>query len=143
MSTYRIVFTGEILPGKTKESVMLDFAERFNILNQDHLRALFSGTPKTLKKGLDEDTAIRLLKALEGIGAAGRKEIEVPEVSSQLELTDNFFDSTPPISPIAHQLPVNYPTGLAEKLEQAQTQPVKSVSPKLAAKKRTPFPSSP
>lgn len=128
MASYRIVFKGEILPGKRKDIVMLDFASRFKVPSGDHLRALFSGEPKVLKKGIDEDTAIRFIKALEAIGVKAKREIEVPEVSSQLELTDNFFDNAPMSEPAAHDLPEHYPHGLREKLEQARGKAKKTIS---------------
>ncbi|BFM09002.1 hypothetical protein [Halioxenophilus aromaticivorans] len=129
MASYRIVFKGEILPGKRKDIVMLDFAERFKVPTGDQLKALFSGELKVLKKGIDENTAIRFVKALESIGVKAKREIEVPEVSSHLELTDNFFDTTPVAAPQPHTLPEHYPQRLSEKLELARGKSKKTVSP--------------
>lgn len=127
MASFRIVFSGEVLPGKRKDIVMLDFADRFKVPSGKHLRALFSGQPKVLKKGLDEDTAIRYIKALESIGVKAKREVEVPEVSSHLELTDNFFDTTP-MAAADNQLPDHYPQDLSEKLAKARTKGKKTIS---------------
>ncbi len=140
MASYRIVFKGEILPGKRKDIVMLDFAARFKVPTGEHLRALFSGEAKVLKKGIDEDTAIRFIKALEAIGVKAKREIEVPEVSSQLELTDNFFDNTPMSAPVVHDLPDHYPQHLTEKLEQARGKMKKTIS---GTANRRPKPNTP
>lgn len=136
MASFRIVFSGEVLPGKRKDIVMLNFAERFNVPSGNHLRSLFSGQPKVLKKGIDEDTAIRYIKALESIGVKARREIEVPEVSSLLDITDNFFDAKPMAAPESHDLPEHYPQRLSEKLQMARSKGKKTIQSGNARKRK-------
>lgn len=130
MSTYRVVFWGEIKPGKRKEVVMLDFADRFAVRNGAHLRALFSGKMNVIRKGLDATYAKRLVQAIESVGAVSRAELETPQNAPRIGQNDNEQSFLP-----GDLVPSTYPNGLAKKLAVARDLPRKQVSAGSTPKK--------
>ncbi len=131
MSTYRVVFWGETLPGKKKEAVMLAFADKFGIRSGNHLRTLFSGKPNILKRGLDKTYAKRLVMAIEAIGGISRMEEETPYNAPRYDQID-----PQDVQIAGDPVPSTYPQGLAKKLAAAQNLPTKKISPHIAAARR-------
>ena len=136
MSTYRVVFWGETLPGKKKEAVMLAFADKFGIRSGNHLRTLFSGKPNVLKRGLDRTYAKRLTLAVEAVGGVCRMEEETPYNAPSYD--QNESES---VQIAGDPVPSTYPQGLAKKLVAAKKLPPKRVSPHVVAprKHHSPF----
>lgn len=66
-TSYRIVFNGNIADGRDPDNVRRDFIRLFKI-DQTRVEDYFSGKPIVLKKGLDHETASRLMKAMEHAG---------------------------------------------------------------------------
>jgi hypothetical protein len=67
MTTYAIIFKGDLLEGFTREAVMAAFQGRGN-LSAKQVEQVFSGKKVTLKKGLDRDAAKRFAQDLRAIG---------------------------------------------------------------------------
>lgn len=65
---YRIIFKGEILPGKTSDEVKHQISQKFK-LNQNTLEKLFSGRPVLIKKKVDYNTALKYKKIFQDAGA--------------------------------------------------------------------------
>ncbi len=109
---------------------MLAFADRFGVRNGKQLRALFSGRVNVIKQGLDQTYAKRLVLAIESIGGISRMELETPQNAL------SFEHSGEGEAQLAGELvPSTYPSGLAEKLEQARSQPRKHISPQATARR--------
>ena len=68
MTTYNVNVTGEISPYAQRESVIQAFAKMAKI-DADKAESIFNNGNVTIKKGVDEQTAIKFQKALEQIGA--------------------------------------------------------------------------
>jgi hypothetical protein len=86
---YRIVFHGKIHPGHTLEQVRERLGKLFRIDDSERLDKLFSGSPVTIKKSLDETGARKYLAALDKAGAL--VEIDPPLPSAEdddLDLAD-------------------------------------------------------
>ena len=66
---YRIVFRGKVRDGHEAESVREQLGKLFRIEDSERLDKLFSGSPVTIKKSLDEAGARKYLAALEKAGA--------------------------------------------------------------------------
>jgi len=71
---YRIIFSGDIIPGKVPDQVRLNVAKLFGFdgENPDHqtkLDKLFSGRPVVIKQNLDERGAHNYQQALTKAGA--------------------------------------------------------------------------
>ncbi len=69
METFRVVFSGEVLPDQDKSKVAKRFAAAFNLRDTNALRRLFSGKVVTLKKGLNYEHAQRYRTILMDMGA--------------------------------------------------------------------------
>jgi hypothetical protein len=67
MTTYAIVFKGELREGFTQEAVMAAFQARGN-LSAQQIAQVFSGKKVTLKKGLSREEAKRFAHELRAIG---------------------------------------------------------------------------
>ena len=67
MTTYAIVFKGELREGFTQEAVMAAFQARGN-LSAEQIAQVFSGRKVTLKKGLTREEAKRFAHELRAIG---------------------------------------------------------------------------
>ncbi|WP_290582279.1 TIGR00266 family protein [Ketobacter sp.] len=68
MTTYNVSVTGEISPYAQRESVIQAFAKMAKI-DVEKAEAIFSNGPVAIKKGVDEDTAVKFQQALQQIGA--------------------------------------------------------------------------
>lgn len=69
METFKIVFSGEILPHYNANQVAKRFAAAFNLRDAKAIQHLFSGKVITLKKGLNYKNAQRYRDILIGMGA--------------------------------------------------------------------------
>ena len=69
METFRVVFSGEVLPDQDRNKVAKRFAAAFNLRDSNALRRLFSGKVVTLKKGLSHEHAQRYRTILMDMGA--------------------------------------------------------------------------
>jgi len=67
VTTYAIVFKGELRDGFIREAVMAAFKERSN-LSEGQIEQVFSGRKVTLKKGLTRDGAKQFARDLRAIG---------------------------------------------------------------------------
>lgn len=67
--TYKVVFSGNILKGKSKEEVVNNFSKAFKVTDDKVLSSLFSGRLISLKQGLDYEKAQSYSKILESLGA--------------------------------------------------------------------------
>jgi len=67
VTTYAIVFKGELRDGFVRDAVMAAFKERAN-LNEKQIEQVFSGRKVTLKKGLTRDGAKQFARDLRAIG---------------------------------------------------------------------------
>lgn len=67
MTTYAIVFKGELREGFIREAVVAAFRERAN-LSEKQIEQIFSGRTVTLKKGLTRDAAKQFARDLRAIG---------------------------------------------------------------------------
>jgi len=67
VTTYAIVFKGELRDGFIREAVMAAFKERAN-LSETQIEQVFSGRKVTLKKGLDREGAKQFARDLRAIG---------------------------------------------------------------------------
>jgi|GEM_PF-2286328 hypothetical protein len=86
---YRIVFHGKVRDGHEVASVREQLARLFRIEDSERLDKLFSGSPVTIKKSLDEAGARKYITALEKAGA----EVEVdPPLPGAAEDLADFAD---------------------------------------------------
>jgi len=67
-STFAVVFSGELVPGADSARVQANFAQLFKV-DATRVAPMFSGTPVTIKKGVDEATAKKYQQALLQAGA--------------------------------------------------------------------------
>ncbi|GAB3094728.1 hypothetical protein G8770_01420 [Aestuariicella hydrocarbonica] len=81
LSTYRVVFWGDVAAGHSKRDVALKFARQFGLKNSRQLKHLFSGRFLTLKRGLSEAEAQRYRRVIDGLGGVCRVEREVTSFS--------------------------------------------------------------
>lgn len=70
---YRIVFEGEVSPGRDIAKVKRDLATLFKA-DPEIIEQLFSGRPIVLKLGLDAEAAIQYVSAMSHAGAVSRME---------------------------------------------------------------------
>ncbi len=68
-NTYRVVFSGNTLDGRSKADVSIRFANAFNLKDKDALERLFSGKTITLKRGLNYEQAQHYSEILQKLGA--------------------------------------------------------------------------
>ncbi|KXX65604.1 BPSS1780 family membrane protein [Marichromatium gracile] len=71
---YRIVFTGELAPGKKVQTVVPELAAKFRMRKEQAREILLGGAEQTLKHDLPEHKAERYREALEAIGLMVRIE---------------------------------------------------------------------
>ena len=81
---YRIVFRGKVRDGHEAESVREQLGKLFRIEDSERLDKLFSGSPVTIKKSLDEAGARKYLAALEKAGAEVEVEPPLPDANEDL-----------------------------------------------------------
>ncbi len=81
---YRIVFRGKVRDGHQAESVREQLGKLFRIEDSERLDKLFSGSPVTIKKSLDEAGARKYLAALEKAGAEVEVEPPLPDANGEL-----------------------------------------------------------
>ncbi|QID19425.1 hypothetical protein G3580_18465 [Nitrogeniibacter mangrovi] len=67
MTTYAIIFKGELRDGFVRDAVMAAFRERAN-LTAAQVEQVFSGAKVTLKKGLTRDEAKRFARDMRALG---------------------------------------------------------------------------
>lgn len=70
-STFAVVFSGELVPGADSARVQANFAQLFKV-DAARVAPMFSGTPMTIKKGVDEATAKKYQQALLQAGAVSQ-----------------------------------------------------------------------
>lgn len=68
-ATYKVIFSGAVLPGQSASDVATRFSQAFKLSNPKTIARLFSGKVITLKSGLDETQAQRYKTVLEKLGA--------------------------------------------------------------------------
>jgi hypothetical protein len=83
---YRIIFHGRIRDGHDVDSVRASLGRLFRIDDAERLDKLFSGSPVTIKKSLDEAAARKYLSALEKAGA--EVEVDPPFPADDDDLAD-------------------------------------------------------
>lgn len=83
---YRIVFHGKVCDGHEVASVREQLGKLFRIEDSERLDKLFSGSPVTIKKSLDEAGARKYMAALEKAGA--EVEIDPPLPGANDDLAD-------------------------------------------------------
>ena len=66
---YKVVFSGNTLPGHTRDDVAARFATAFKLKDKPLLQQLFSGKIVTLKRGLSYEQAQHYSLMLEKLGA--------------------------------------------------------------------------
>jgi hypothetical protein len=76
-STYRVVFSGNALPGTDRDTAISNFAQLFK-KTPEQVAGLFSGKPSVIKKGVSEAEAQKYCRALEKAGLAVSAEAEAP-----------------------------------------------------------------
>lgn len=67
--TYKVIFSGNTLKGKTTQEVAEQFSKAFNLSDKQTLMRLFSGKVITLKRGLVYEQAQRYSNILQKLGA--------------------------------------------------------------------------
>src|SRR5262249_45763299 len=91
MTTYRVVIEGGVLQGFAPDDVRRRLASLIG--RGDEIAAtLLSGGPSTVKRGIDEATALRYVEALRKIGVRCHEEQETIE----LDLDAPQIQSPPP-----------------------------------------------
>lgn len=96
MSTYRVVFSGQPLPGFDRDTAIANFA-RLLKRSPEQAAGAFAGKPLTLKKGVGKEEAEKVCAALERSGLSVRVEAEL---SMALELSPEMEAAgAPPAAP--------------------------------------------
>lgn len=90
---YKVVFTGELMPGQSLETVKSNLAKLFKS-DLGKIDSLFSGRPTTLKRELSESDADKYLLALRNAGAMVRKETDFASSLSLVEHEDSSATTT-------------------------------------------------
>lgn len=67
--TYKIIFSGSILDGFSREAVTKHFAKAFKLKDKKKIEQLFCGRIITLKRGLNYEEARRYSRVLNKLGA--------------------------------------------------------------------------
>ncbi|TNF98750.1 MAG: hypothetical protein EP297_07265 [Gammaproteobacteria bacterium] len=67
-SLFKVLYEGDVLPGKTQPDVQTAIAQLFGV-DSKKLGRLFTGKPRKLKSGLTFDEAKKYVKALAKLGA--------------------------------------------------------------------------
>ena len=98
MSTYNVNVTGEISPYAQRDTVIQAFAKMANI-DEQKAEAIFSKGNVTIKKGVDEETAVKFQKALDQIGAVAVIDPPLPGNESPLS-----FDEPEPVTETPQQV---------------------------------------
>lgn len=81
---YRVVFIGQLDPGKDPEKVKLALAAKFK-LKPPMLKRILAGRPIVVKNNVDAETAFLYKTEIDGLGAISRIE-PVPAVNDLDEL---------------------------------------------------------
>lgn len=97
MSTYKLVFRGDIAQGHTFMSARKSLQELFRLDDQG-LNKLFCGRSVTIKKNLDEATAIKWEALLFKAGAVVERVAEVSESSATSPETEQYSEEGTSIS---------------------------------------------
>ncbi|NKN34577.1 BPSS1780 family membrane protein [Marichromatium bheemlicum] len=82
-SRYRIVFTGELAPGKKVQTVVPELAAKFRMRKEQARELLINGTEQTIKQDLPEHKAERYREALEALGLVVRLERQDTSTAGQ------------------------------------------------------------
>lgn len=102
MSTYRVVFSGQPLPGFDRDTAIANFA-RLLKRSPEQAAGAFAGKPLTLKKGVGKEEAEKVCAALERSGLSVRVEAEL---SMALELSPEMEAAgAPPPKPVVNTPP--------------------------------------
>ena len=91
---YKIVFTGELMPGAALDAVKDNLARLFKS-DRSKIDALFTGNPVALKRDLNDGEADKYVGALQNAGAKVFKEKDLASSLSLVE-TDDHRPPTPP-----------------------------------------------
>lgn len=81
---YRVVFVGQVEPGRDPDKVKADLASKFK-LNQAMVKRIMAGRPIVVKSNLDAEMAFRYKTEIDAVGALSRIE-PVPAVNDLDEL---------------------------------------------------------
>lgn len=81
---YRVVFIGQVGPGKDSEKVKAALAAKFK-LKPPMLKRIMAGRPIVVKNNVDAETAFRYKTEIDALGAVSRIE-PVPNVNDVDEL---------------------------------------------------------
>ncbi len=79
---YRIVFAGELTPGKSVQEIVESFSARFGVNEERARRMVLGGQPLVLKRDLDTKRAARYRDALEKTGLVVTLETQSPPPGS-------------------------------------------------------------
>jgi len=108
---FRVIFTGELQPGKDTGQVIDRFSEKFKLERGKAELLIRSTRPVVLKKGLDQEMAVKYLAVLRHIGLVVEMDPKPPEAA--------------PPEPKAPEVPLVVPEAPAEP-EEPQAPPVSS-----------------
>jgi uncharacterized membrane protein len=87
MSTYKVVLTGNILPGHELEQVKQQISKTFNLKDDsEQLKLMLGGKPLTVKMGVSHDQAQTYQKAIVAAGLGCNVLVEQPTVA---EISDS------------------------------------------------------
>ncbi|WP_010486156.1 DUF805 domain-containing protein [Pseudomonas sp. S9] len=98
---FKIVFSGELMPGVALETAKDNLAKLFKS-DSARVNTLFSGSPIALKRDLHEDEADKYLAALHNAGPKATKE---PDLAASLSLVDTDEHKQAPESAETMQCP--------------------------------------
>jgi len=79
--SFQVIFTGELQPGKDAEQVIDRFSEKFKLERGKAELLIRSGRSVVLKKGLDQEKAVKYLAVLRHIGLVVEADRKLPEAA--------------------------------------------------------------
>jgi len=130
MTQFKLVFSGDILPGHETETVKEQLANMLKVPPHRRER-LFSGSPLVIKRGLDEATAQAYRRKLTSMGIGIRVAADVPDALE--EPAKEQTDDNPPAAALAltpvespatpENTTANEPAGLAAQAEETMQCP--------------------
>ena len=104
-TTFSLVFAGRLVAGRNAANVEKAFGSRFG---EAVAQSVFGSTPRTLKRGLTRENALKFQQVLEQIGMVVQVIPSAPEVSDlslveQPSEVPESADSAPPLKPKGQQ----------------------------------------
>jgi len=131
---YRIVFSGELVPGEPARKIIEAFATRFRVREETARDIILGGSRTVLKRDLSESRAQRYSKALKEVGLLVVLEPQGLDPSSQLRVDQ------PPSIDLRHTESMFCQSELASDLPFAKARPAgATLCPKCGAKTVAPL----